>query len=111
MKAAQIIRKLEALSTKVWAEALRVEKLHDFVDDISDHPSDIEIKYDDEFERKNTARREAASKLRNLSFALNGIDGQLQELAWSIDRIVDDLEILVPPPTARKSYNSPDAWK
>ena len=111
MNAKQAIVRTEGLGMKLWQEALRIEKLHQIADELADLSGDIVIKYDDQFQRKNAAQREAAANLRKLSFSLTEIDGQLQELAWSLDEIVSNLEKLLPPPRVEKLYNPPDAWK
>ena len=109
MSAKRIASKLEGLSTKLWQEAMRVERLSALTGDIAVESEDIPIKYDDDFARKSREKSSAEARLRDISFKLSGIDAELQELALSVEEAFDLIEGLVPVP-APKTYRPPDAW-
>ncbi|HTH29377.1 MAG TPA: hypothetical protein VL918_13035 [Sphingobium sp.] len=85
------------LSTKLWREAIHLEDLHEKASDFANVCEQIAWPYDDSFARKVTVQKEAAKRLQELSWNLSGIESSLQEMAWSIDEIIELVDELSSP--------------
>lgn len=97
-----LTRRLDALSTNVWREAIQMEKLRDKVEDLGVAAEAINIPASVDQETAYRSQDAAAKRLRELSFKLSGMEAELQEIGWAIDEIVDLIEDMIPSKSSGK---------
>ncbi|WP_155805973.1 hypothetical protein [Erythrobacter litoralis] len=78
----RIIGRIESLNTALWHEAIRIEKLKLRAEDLT---AAIEEAH------WASAPSGSLQKFRAMEFKLMEIESHLEELAWSLDEVVDDL--------------------
>lgn len=96
MSARRVSSRLDSLSTRLWQEAIRLEKLHDQVDDCLAECEAIEPPRAIDYETAVAAITEAAKRLRAVSWTLSQADGALQEAAQTVQEAQDYVDELVP---------------
>jgi hypothetical protein len=89
-----IERKLGQITDRVWETALKVERISDIASDLSERIYDVKQRPDLSMPDAHRIQKEAATKLKELFWSLVKIDNDLQEVAWSVDEIVDLIQEL-----------------
>ena len=97
MTVIRVANKLDAMSTKLWAETIRLEKLSELASDHATACEDINLPYNDSFVERSRIVSNVARRMTEISFKLSGLEATMQEAAIEVDELVTTLEDLVPP--------------
>lgn len=87
MSAERLTSRVESFSDKLDAMMIRLDKMKDSFDDLVAKGEELDLPYDDQYERRSKALSEAAKLGRSLSWKLVEISGML----FDAGRMADDM--------------------